>query len=100
MAVYPFNYDFGTEEPLKQNSAQNHHSTTEISSFASVPQKLRVTSIQDAPLVMTPIEAARILGCGRNSIYSLLKSGKLKSIRVGKLIKITKSALEDYLQMR
>ena len=62
------------------------------------PQPTQVTSLQDLPLVMTPVEAAQALGIGRNSIYSLLRSGDLKSIRVGRLIKITRSALEEYLQ--
>lgn len=55
-------------------------------------------SLQDYPLVMTPAEAAQALGIGKNSIYALLRSGALKSLRVGRLIKITRSALEEYLQ--
>lgn len=62
------------------------------------PQPTQATSLLDLPLVMTPVEAAQALGIGRNSIYSLLRSGDLKSIRVGRLIKITRSALEEYLQ--
>lgn len=60
-----------------------------------VPQAM---SLQDYPLVMTPAEAAQALGIGKNSIYALLRSGALKSLRVGRLIKITRSALEEYLQ--
>ena len=60
-----------------------------------VPQAM---SLQDHPLVMTPAEAAEALGIGKNSIYALLRLGALRSIRVGKLIKIPRAALEEYLQ--
>ena len=55
-------------------------------------------SLQDYPLVLTPTEAAQALGIGKNSIYALLRSGALGSIRVGKLIKIPRAAIEEYLQ--
>ena len=100
MPVYPCKFDPSFEELFGSNSVPKANSTSEMPSFASVPKDRKVTSLQDCPIVMTPIEAARILGCGRNSIYNLLKSGQLKSVRVGKLIKITKSAIEEYLQMR
>lgn len=86
---------FTLKKPLEVNVP---HSIAEAHASPSVLQNHKVTSLQDCPLVMTPIEAAHILGIGRNSIYNLLRSGQLKSIRVGKLIKITRAALEEYLQ--
>lgn len=47
--------------------------------------------------LITPEEAAQILGCGKNSIYKILKSGKLKAIRIGRIWKIPKRAIREYI---
>lgn len=47
--------------------------------------------------LITPEEAARILGCGKNSIYKILKSGKLKAIRIGRIWKIPRRAIREYI---
>ena len=74
------------------------HPTNIDSSMLPLPQNHRATAVEDLQLVMTSAEAAQALGIGRNSIYALLRSGELGSIRVGKLIKIPRAALEEYLQ--
>lgn len=48
-------------------------------------------------LLLTVKEVQEALGLGRNNTYDLIRSGKLKSIRVGKLIKVPRAALEEYL---
>ncbi len=89
---------FNIKEPLCVKALHAINIAAETHASPSVLQNHKVTSLQDCPLVMTPVEAARILGIGRNSIYALLRCGALRSIRVGKLIKIPKAALEEYLQ--
>ena len=42
----------------------------------------------DYPDVLMPEEAQSILGVGRNTIYKLLSSGDLKSLKIGKLYRI------------
>ena len=86
------------EELLEQNVPVITNTAGGNASNTFHPQKCRVTSLQDCPLVLAPVEAARILGIGRNSIYALLRCGALRSIRVGKLIKIPRAALDEYLQ--
>ena len=82
------------EERFDRDSCRTAHSDSALIPHIHHP----ITSFQDLPLVMTPAEAAQALGIGRNSIYALLRSGELRSIRVGKLIKIPRTALEEYLQ--
>ena len=53
--------------------------------------------IDNYPDVLTPDEAKTILSIGRNAIYNLLKSGELKSLRIGKLYRIPKYYLMEYL---
>lgn len=45
----------------------------------------------------SPEKVADILQLGLSSTYSLLRSGKLKAFRVGKIWKVSKLALQDYI---
>ena len=53
--------------------------------------------IENYPDVLTPDEVRHILGVGRNAVYDLLKSGDLQSIKIGKLYRISKAYLMEYL---
>ena len=54
-------------------------------------------SFDDLPLTLTVEEAGQVLRVGRNTAYDLVRCGKLRSIKVGKQIRIPKQALLDYL---
>ena len=58
-----------------------------------------MTVIQEPPVRLTrkPEEAAPMLGVGRNGVYDLIRSGTLRSIRVGRKILIPLSAIEEFL---
>ena len=47
--------------------------------------------------VLTPMEAMSVLNVGRNSVYTLLKSGKLKGFRVGHSWRITLDELDSFM---
>lgn len=47
---------------------------------------------------MTVEEAAELLGLSRNSAYSLAKTGKLPTIRLGRRIIVPKAALTKMLE--
>ena len=47
--------------------------------------------------LITPEEAAQMLGCGMNTIYKILNSGKLKAMRIGRVWKIPKRAVQEYI---
>lgn len=49
------------------------------------------------PLVLSVPELASVLHIGRNAAYELVNSGQIRSIRIGKNIRIPQSALLDYL---
>ena len=56
------------------------------------------TKISDIPLVLSVHDLARVLGIGKNMADDLVRSGRIKSLRVGHRIRITKSALLDFLK--
>ena len=47
--------------------------------------------------LITSEEAAQMLGCGMNTIYKILNSGKLKAMRIGRVWKIPKRAVQEYI---
>lgn len=47
--------------------------------------------------VLTPDEVCEILYIGKNSLYALLNSGKLKAFRNGRIWRIPKQAVVEYV---
>lgn len=43
-------------------------------------------------------EATKVLNIGRSAIYDLIRSGALKSVKIGGSRRIPKFALEEYVQ--
>ena len=56
------------------------------------------SSIDQLPIILTPEQVASILGTGKNAVYDLLRSGTLKSIRIGHRYKIPKHFLLEFLE--
>jgi excisionase family DNA binding protein len=47
---------------------------------------------------MTPTDLQAWLGCGRTKIYELLQTGEIRSYRVGRLVRIRKQDVEEFLE--
>ena len=60
------------------------------------PQLLRDV-LAEAPLLLTPEEAARALRIGRTSIYALMKAGELRPVRIGRSCRLSPAELERYV---
>jgi excisionase family DNA binding protein len=48
-------------------------------------------------LLLTPTEAAKILGIGRSKTYQLLQSGQLQSVHIGSCRRIPLEAVHNFL---
>jgi excisionase family DNA binding protein len=48
-------------------------------------------------LMLTVLEAAEILKVGRSTVYGLIDSGELESVRIGRLRRIPMEAVTDYV---
>lgn len=53
----------------------------------------KVARLEDLPELLTPEEACKVLRISRNSMYELLKTGAVPSLRYGRLFRIRKSVL-------
>lgn len=54
-------------------------------------------SVDGLPLVLSVPQLAEVLHIGRNSAYQLVSSGQIRSIRIGKNIRIPQSAVLEFL---
>ena len=50
-----------------------------------------------APLLLTPVEAARRLSIARSSLYELLLRGEIVSLTIGRSRRIPIDALTDFI---
>jgi excisionase family DNA binding protein len=56
-----------------------------------------ITMLDQYEDVLMVTELQEILGIGRNKVYSLLQSGAIPSIRIGKKWRVPKAAILHYL---
>ena len=54
-------------------------------------------SIEELPLVLNIEILMAILNRGRNSAYELVRSGQIRSFRIGTQIRIPRQAVADFL---
>ena len=57
----------------------------------------RPLSFDDIPLVLTVEELMPILGIGRNTAYELIRSDQIRSVRIGRQLRVPKDAVLDFL---
>ena len=55
-------------------------------------------NIESMPLVITVADIADTLAIGRCKAYSLVNSGKIKSLKIGCTYRIPREAFVDYLK--
>lgn len=59
--------------------------------------KSTITSADDLPLMLTVSDVSKILGISMNTAYDLVRSGAIKSVRVGRQIRVSKAALLEFI---
>ena len=52
------------------------------------------TTFDALPLFLTVPQVAAVLGIGRNTAYGMIRNGQLRSVRVGRQIRVPKDALK------
>lgn len=55
-------------------------------------------SFDDLPLSLTVAEAGEVLRIGRSKIYQLVRCGEIRSIRIGRAIRVPRDAVAEYLR--
>lgn len=60
----------------------------------------RPTSFDSLPLTLRVEDLMPILKIGRNTAYELVRSGQIKSIHIGRQLRIPKAALQEFLSSK
>lgn len=55
------------------------------------------TNFENLPLILTVDEITKVLRVSRNTAYELVRSGKIRSVKVGRTYRIPKAAVDEYL---
>lgn len=53
---------------------------------------------EDMPSVLTVEEVSQVLRIGRSSAYALVRSGQIRAVKMGRVYRVPKAAIEDYLR--
>jgi excisionase family DNA binding protein len=64
----------------RQNSDEQPHAVTDI-----------------GQLLLTTVEAARVLHVGRTTVYELINAGSLRPVHIGRSCRISRAELERYV---
>ena len=56
-----------------------------------------MTNANEIALVLTVDDLARILAISKNTAYELVRSRKIRSVKIGRTYRIPRSALQEYL---
>ena len=51
-------------------------------------------------LLLKPEEGMEVLGVGKTTFFSLLKTGEIKSVRIGRARRVVAASLHDYVEAR
>ena len=54
--------------------------------------------MENSVLLLTPQEAARRLSLARSTVYQLVLTGELESIKIGRSRRVLASSLADYVE--
>ena len=57
-------------------------------------------SFDDLPLVLRVEDLMPVLDIGRNAAYELIRCGQIRSVRVGRQIRVPKDAVTEFLAGR
>jgi len=52
------------------------------------------------PELLTPVQAARLLGVGRTTIYRLASERQLTRVRIGRSARFVRAELEEFIESR
>ena len=56
--------------------------------------------LTELPITLRVEDLIPLLGIGRNTAYRLVRSGEIRSIKIGRQIRIPRQVLLDYLEQK
>jgi excisionase family DNA binding protein len=76
-----------------------HRAREMAEAIVPTPVMANATSRVERPrLLLTVEEAAERIGICRSNMFKLIRQGKVQSVKVGRLRRVTPAALEDFVR--
>jgi excisionase family DNA binding protein len=66
---------------------------------APIPEDTTNAPQTITPVLYRPTQAARVLNLSRSVVFDLLRTGRLRSVKEGRLRLIPASAIRDYVEL-
>ena len=60
--------------------------------------EIKCRDLHELPVTLRVEDLMSILGIGRNTAYELIRSGQIRSVRIGRQIRIPREALLEFLR--
>lgn len=76
-------------------AVRGRHKTVESQSIVELAPRRET---QPEPLLLRTSEVARLLSLSRTTIHELVNSGQLPAVRVGRAIRISRAAVERFIE--
>lgn len=57
-------------------------------------------TLSEPTLLLTIAQSAKLVGIGRTTAYALVKSGEWRTIKIGRLRRLTREILEDWITQK
>ncbi len=54
----------------------------------------------ELPMLLRAEEVARLLSLGRSTVFALMKSGELPSVRIGRAVRVPREAIDEFVATR
>jgi excisionase family DNA binding protein len=58
---------------------------------------MRESEVVQMPVLLRPEEVARMLSIGRTAVFELIRTGELRSVKIGKSRRIPAEAVVEYV---
>lgn len=53
--------------------------------------------VEMQPLLLRPEDVARVLGVSRTTVFELIRAGRLRSVKIGHLRRVSANALAEFV---
>ena len=58
----------------------------------------KYSDLHELPMILQVEDLMPLLGIGRNTAYELIRSGQIRSVRIGRQIRIPREAMLEFLR--
>jgi excisionase family DNA binding protein len=67
---------------------------------AHTGERNHATTTVSEPLLLTAIQAARLLSVGRTTVYELVAAGDLETVHIGRSMRIPADSVHAFVELR